>query len=281
MVASTEVTHITIPTTGCRVFSLSLLIGPISAKWESELCDEEFDGDIDTSSNDDYSDNDDVDDDFLDCCSKADQWEIDSLKTYRQNYQRKTASTKPHKKQPTSDAYGERRYPQIVSETKVLGREVEYPVLARRVENKRKPRSTRNYQTVTNTETELERAIQASLRTNTPQTLLGCGLTAAQIQELTNRELTPEDYELLLVLDSQIKPKTVETTVLDSFTHRKYSCEVQEQIGEVCTICFGDYEEAEDISIIPVCNHGFHSECIRKWLGESSTKCPLDGLSIV
>jgi hypothetical protein len=43
--------------------------------------------------------------------------------------------------------------------------------------------------------------------------------------------------------------------------------------SETCVICYEDYEEGIEIIILK-CKHPFHTECISKWL-ENSTKCPL------
>ncbi|KAG2622998.1 hypothetical protein PVAP13_3KG026300 [Panicum virgatum] len=43
-----------------------------------------------------------------------------------------------------------------------------------------------------------------------------------------------------------------------------------------CCICFGDFVDGEEVSVMPcpLRGHEFHPECITKWLGISST-CPL------
>ena len=58
--------------------------------------------------------------------------------------------------------------------------------------------------------------------------------------------------------------------------------EVDEEMeGEKCTICLCEYEDGDKLTKIPACSHIFHYECISQWLSKSSTKCPLDGLSLV
>ncbi len=42
-----------------------------------------------------------------------------------------------------------------------------------------------------------------------------------------------------------------------------------------CVICMCDYEADEDVTVMPNCIHFFHEECINKWLGENSNKCPV------
>ncbi|KAF3613908.1 hypothetical protein FXO37_36178 [Capsicum annuum] len=41
-----------------------------------------------------------------------------------------------------------------------------------------------------------------------------------------------------------------------------------------CSICLACYEEEEIVKVMPKCQHGFHSPCLDKWLGNCST-CPL------
>jgi len=41
----------------------------------------------------------------------------------------------------------------------------------------------------------------------------------------------------------------------------------------MCAICIEEYQEGEELKIMPQCNHMFHSSCIRKWVNEHET-CP-------
>ena len=122
----------------------------------------------------------------------------------------------------------------------------------------------------------LERALQESMATSGQP--LACGLTARQVLDLSNRDLTPEDYELLLMLDTQVKPKTVELSVLDGFKKETVD---EGSVGDVCTICLDEYEIGELTATIPTCQHKFHETCIHQWLTNSSINCPLDGLPVL
>uniref|UniRef100_K3YCD2 RING-type domain-containing protein n=1 Tax=Setaria italica TaxID=4555 RepID=K3YCD2_SETIT len=43
-----------------------------------------------------------------------------------------------------------------------------------------------------------------------------------------------------------------------------------------CSICLEDFEDAEDISVMPCSGgHEFHTNCVAKWLGQYSNMCPL------
>lgn len=105
------------------------------------------------------------------------------------------------------------------------------------------------------------------------------GITSdmSQIIDLQHRDLTPEDYELLLMLDESIAPKTVSSSVLESL--RVESVEVAEVEGELCSICMEMYQTSQMVKTLP-CDHSFHSDCIDHWLSFSSQNCPLDGLAI-
>ncbi|KAF9428099.1 hypothetical protein BGZ76_002062 [Entomortierella beljakovae] len=44
--------------------------------------------------------------------------------------------------------------------------------------------------------------------------------------------------------------------------------------GSKCLVCMSEYEEGEDMRALP-CKHGFHQECIDKWLTTGANKCPV------
>lgn len=41
-----------------------------------------------------------------------------------------------------------------------------------------------------------------------------------------------------------------------------------------CSICLDAFKEGDPISVLP-CNHAFHYDCIKPWLGEANTCCPV------
>lgn len=41
-----------------------------------------------------------------------------------------------------------------------------------------------------------------------------------------------------------------------------------------CSICLAEFGEGEKVRVLPNCNHGFHMECVDKWLA-SHTSCPM------
>lgn len=99
----------------------------------------------------------------------------------------------------------------------------------------------------------------------------------AQVVDLQHRELTPEDYELLLLLDNTVSAKTVDSQKLKSL--HEVSVPVAGLTGETCSICMENYESEQRAKMLP-CKHYFHSTCIDFWLANSSYKCPLDGLEV-
>lgn len=102
----------------------------------------------------------------------------------------------------------------------------------------------------------------------------GGALTARQIRDLMSRELTPEDYELLLLLDEGVKKaKTLSpdvAAVLPKAVGRAW-------IDEACSICLCALEEDEDVRMLPACGHCFHAPCAERWLTSEKATCPLCG----
>ncbi|XP_058772625.1 E3 ubiquitin-protein ligase ATL59-like [Vicia villosa] len=44
--------------------------------------------------------------------------------------------------------------------------------------------------------------------------------------------------------------------------------------GDTCAVCLGDFEEDEELRTMPECLHSFHVECIDMWL-HSHSSCPI------
>lgn len=93
---------------------------------------------------------------------------------------------------------------------------------------------------------------------------------------LQHRDLTPEDYELLLRLDEQVAPKTVSSHTIRNFKTETIDLTIA---GELCTICMEVYEVGQTRKFLP-CAHHFHSGCIEMWLTNSSVNCPIDNLPV-
>ena len=95
--------------------------------------------------------------------------------------------------------------------------------------------------------------------------------------DIQHREITADDYELLLLLENTVAPRTIDEASLNSL--RVMSAQALCLVGEFCTICMELFEEVQKLKILP-CQHSFHSHCIDHWLSSMSQNCPLDGLAV-
>ena len=89
---------------------------------------------------------------------------------------------------------------------------------------------------------------------------------------MQNREFSPEDYEMLLLLDKQIAPKCLTLAQV-----RALPCKVLEEVESMkenpCMVCLCEFEVHERVRTLG-CGHVFHDECVTQWLTGSSTVCP-------
>lgn len=95
--------------------------------------------------------------------------------------------------------------------------------------------------------------------------------------------MLPENstYEELIQLGLMLGPARPITTTqgeIDAAVPtRPFSDEVKRKMmgdTERCQICLTDYCNEEQVRVLK-CRHGFHTECIDKWLTEGSNKCPI------
>lgn len=102
------------------------------------------------------------------------------------------------------------------------------------------------------------------------------------LEILEGDEITPEDYELLLQLDTNNKKSTLSQDSLDEIPILVIGGESKSGIAREdiessqCDICFeawGDLENGTQLRCLP-CRHTFCKECIDHWLKEVSNKCP-------
>mmetsp|Transcript_16994 Transcript_16994/g.54443 ORF Transcript_16994/g.54443 Transcript_16994/m.54443 type:complete len:284 (-) Transcript_16994:25-876(-) len=103
-------------------------------------------------------------------------------------------------------------------------------------------------------------------------------LTAAQIRELMNRDLTPEDYELLLLLDEGVKRARTLTSGAAAALSQAPPC--GSWVGDECRICLCALEAGEDVRVLPACGHAYHGPCVERWLSSSRATCPLCGTEV-
>lgn len=99
---------------------------------------------------------------------------------------------------------------------------------------------------------------------------LPCGLLPSQLSDLLFREITPEDYDLLLQLDESVKKPTASQASVESLPEAGK----EDFAGKSCTICLLAFEHCDEVAALP-CEHFFHRSCIAKWLMERKPLCPL------
>lgn len=103
--------------------------------------------------------------------------------------------------------------------------------------------------------------------------LLACGLGEHEVVDLFYRDITPEDYDLLLRLDEMVPKRTAKAENISHLRQRAPS----ERQHEVCGVCLVQFED-NDVVLAVSCpaKHEFHRRCITKWLTECSKTCPID-----
>lgn len=158
-----------------------------------------------------------------------------------------------------------------------------YPQIEATKENSKRRIAIHN---TTNEDSILNRALYLSRKEYNKNMKNGANtvLSLRQINELQTRELTPEDYELLLLLDSTVKPKTIKKNVVKEFpqievTDKWLREESESGTSNKCSVCLSDFELGETLKVLP-CSHFFHSNCIDHWLLHSSIRCPVDNLPV-
>jgi len=101
---------------------------------------------------------------------------------------------------------------------------------------------------------------------------LPCGLMPSQVSELLDRDITPDDYEMLLQLDETVERPTVS----QEGVKRLPLAREEAFAGENCAVCLLAFEPSDAVNIL-ACRHLFHQDCIAKWLTERCRSCPLCG----
>lgn len=124
----------------------------------------------------------------------------------------------------------------------------------------------------TREELDLEEALRRSRR----EGHIPAAVSVRSLLDLQNRELTPEDYELLLMLDETVEKKKVSKDTFKSFD----SATLTADLPVDCPICMSPMSTGEKVTTLP-CSHQYHTPCIEQWLTMSSPNCPLDGLSLL
>ncbi|XP_047051908.1 E3 ubiquitin-protein ligase Os03g0188200-like [Lolium rigidum] len=42
-----------------------------------------------------------------------------------------------------------------------------------------------------------------------------------------------------------------------------------------CTVCLAEFAAGDEVRVLPACRHGFHSECVDRWLLTRAPTCPV------
>jgi len=117
-----------------------------------------------------------------------------------------------------------------------------------------------------------EREYQDALRQTSAVLAPSTGISLQQMLDMLNRDLTPEDYELLLRLDEAVEKKTVKQETLTTLAERKI--EDEGLLSEICTVCMFNYEMGDNVKELP-CKHFFHVDCIVPYLSSYGQACPV------
>lgn len=103
-------------------------------------------------------------------------------------------------------------------------------------------------------------------------------LPNAVINQLQNRDITEEDYDLLLQLDRPLDEHEGVAGHLLSSIPVEILREHSPLLSQNCGICLHSYQPFQCIRKLQ-CQHIFHRDCIDSWLSNHST-CPVDGASV-
>ncbi|KPI86466.1 hypothetical protein ABL78_4450 [Leptomonas seymouri] len=115
-----------------------------------------------------------------------------------------------------------------------------------------------------------------SHRKESSSALFSTTAAPGSVEELQYREINPEDYEMLVSLDSG-KAKKLPPHVLSKLPLLKY--DLCRSGNQCCPICQQNYCD-QDVCLALPCGHTMHRECGRCWLSQYSDECPIDHLAV-
>jgi hypothetical protein len=90
-----------------------------------------------------------------------------------------------------------------------------------------------------------------------------------EVSDLLSRDITPEDYELLLRLDATVAKPVVSKESIEGLP----PVPAEDFAGGECTVCMMPFDADDKVVELP-CRHRFHRGCITKWLHECRRTCP-------
>ncbi|CAL1533867.1 unnamed protein product [Lymnaea stagnalis] len=110
---------------------------------------------------------------------------------------------------------------------------------------------------------------------------LGSSLPPALVNDLMNREISENDYDILLQLE-----RNSEDREMSNLTEESLQTIPIERVrdggpllapGSQCRVCLRGFTVGQFVRKLP-CKHKFHKDCIDSWLLHSHPSCPIDGL---
>merc|ERR1712167_15636 len=129
-------------------------------------------------------------------------------------------------------------------------------------------------------EQTLVRSHQTAAAEARQRAMSGSALSAEQyraiMRDLQSRDITPEDYELLLRLDETVPKKNVLTKEAASAMLKQLIQEARADEALECSICVEQYEAGEQVATL-CCGHNYHPACIHNWLTTGKATCPMCG----
>lgn len=94
---------------------------------------------------------------------------------------------------------------------------------------------------------------------------------SGEVRTLLYRDITPNDYELLVRLDEAVARPTASKSRVESLP----TVPAEEALGKTCLVCLEQFDVSDKVSLLPECQHLFHTECVSKWLLERDRSCPV------
>lgn len=95
---------------------------------------------------------------------------------------------------------------------------------------------------------------------------------SSSVHNNNNNHLQIQDG--LLRSRSRFSSSGIDKTVIDSLPFFRFSSLKGSREGLECSICLSRFEDVEILRLLPKCKHGFHIDCLDRWL-EKHSSCPL------
>ncbi|KAI9481315.1 MAG: hypothetical protein EXX96DRAFT_566214 [Benjaminiella poitrasii] len=103
-------------------------------------------------------------------------------------------------------------------------------------------------------------------------------ISGHSVENMVNDSPSYEDLLELAALIGPARRPTVSQEAIDNYVPIvKYTQQVKQMIvgnSDGCQVCLNSYQSEDDVRVL-ACHHGFHKDCIDKWLTEGQNQCPL------